>query len=104
MQQVNMSKKKPATKKTGDVLQVAIVGVGGRGGEHIAQFLANPHTEIAYVVDADEKIGQRRAEEIGKRQGKTPKFVQDLRKALDLFVRAQQAVDVSDAGARAEPR
>ena len=27
------------------------------------QFLANPHTEIAYIVDADEKIGQRRAED-----------------------------------------
>ena len=47
------------------------------------EFLANPNTEIAYIVDADEKIGQRRAEDIGKRQGKTPKFVRDLRKALD---------------------
>ncbi len=77
------SKKKPTSKKTGDLLQLAIVGAGGRGGEHIDQFLANPHTEIAYIVDADEKIGRRRCEEIGKRQGKTPKFVRDLRKALE---------------------
>ena len=77
------SEKKPAAKKSGDLLQVAIVGAGGRGSEHIAAFLGNPHTEIAYIVDADEKIGQRRAEDVGKRQGKPPKFVRDLRKALD---------------------
>ena len=70
-------KENPAVKKR-TLLQVAIVGVGGRGGEHIKEFLANPHTEIAYVVDADEKIGNRRAEAIGKQQGRTPKFVQDI--------------------------
>jgi len=77
------SKKKAAPQKTGDLLQLAIIGAGGRGGEHIKEFLANPHTEIAYIVDADEKIGQRRAEEVGKLQGKKPKFVRDLRKALE---------------------
>jgi len=77
------SKKKATREKSGDLLQVAIVGVGGRGGEHISQFLANPHTEIAYVVDADEKIGQQRVAAIAKRQRKSPKFVRDLRIALD---------------------
>jgi predicted dehydrogenase len=77
------TKKKTPIKKSGDLLQVAIVGAGGRGGDHISEFLGNPNTEIAYVVEADEKIGQRRAEDIGKRQGKTPKFARDLRTALD---------------------
>lgn len=76
-------KKKTPKKKAGELLQVAIVGVGGRGGEHIGQFLENPNTEITYLVDADEKIGQRRAEEVGKRQGRTPKVVQDMRVAFD---------------------
>ncbi|MGO9111153.1 MAG: Gfo/Idh/MocA family protein [Thermoguttaceae bacterium] len=76
-------KTKAAPKKAGDLLQVAIVGAGGRGGDHISEYLANPNTEIAYIVEADEKIGQRRAEDIGKRQGKTPKFARDLRTALD---------------------
>ena len=76
-------KKDKPKKKSGELLQVAIVGVGGRGGTHIAEFLNNPHTEIAYIVDADQKIGQRRAEEVGKKQERTPKFAQDLRTALD---------------------
>ncbi len=46
-------------------------------------YLANPHTEIAYIVDADEKIGQRRIRDVGRLQGKTPKFARDLRQALD---------------------
>jgi predicted dehydrogenase len=62
---------------------VAIVGTGGRGGEHINRFLANPNTEITYIVDADERIGQRCVESVAKRQGKAPKFVRDMRKAFD---------------------
>ena len=66
------SKKKATPEKAGDLLQVAIVGAGGRGGEHISQFLANPHTEIAYIVDADEKIGQRRAKRSASGRAKRP--------------------------------
>jgi len=70
-------------KKSGDLLQVAIVGVGGRGNTHISAFLAHPETEIAYVVDADEKIGQQKCESIAKKQGRAPKFVRDMRQAFD---------------------
>ncbi len=77
-------KRKAKPKKNrGDLLRVAIVGAGGRGGEHIAQFLDNPNTEIAYIVDVDEKHGQNRAAAVGKKQGRTPKFVRDFRAALD---------------------
>ncbi len=62
---------------------MAIVGVGGRGGDHIDEFLINPNTEIAYIVDADEKIGRQRAEAVGKKQGRVPKVVQDMRVAFD---------------------
>jgi predicted dehydrogenase len=79
----NKEKKDKPTKKGGTLLRVAIVGVGGRGGEHIKEYLANPNTEIAYVVDADAKIGAKRAEAIGKIQGRAPKYVQDMRKAFD---------------------
>ncbi len=64
-------------------LRVAVVGVGGRGNDHLREFLANPNTEIAYVVDADQKIAGRRGDAVAKRQGKAPKVVQDLRVALD---------------------
>jgi predicted dehydrogenase len=70
-------------KKTGDLLQVAIVGVNGRGGEHIKAFLANPNTEIRYIVDADINVANQKAEAIGKKQGFAPKAVQDMRVAFD---------------------
>ena len=72
-------KKKPP----GERLGAAIVGVGGRGGEHVRQFLENPDTEIVYVVDADEKVGQSRVAAIAKRQGRAPKFARDMRKAFE---------------------
>jgi predicted dehydrogenase len=72
-----------ASKKSGDLLQVAIVGAGSRGGNHISEFLANPNTEIAYIVDADEAHAQQGAQRVAERQGKMPKVLTDFRKALD---------------------
>jgi len=77
-------KKNPAQR-----LHVAVVGVGGRGGDHISEFLRHPDTQITYIVDADEKIGRRRAEAVGKRQGSMPKFVRDMREAF-----ADSSVDI----------
>jgi predicted dehydrogenase len=65
---------------------------GGGGGGYFENFESYPRRkdmEITYIVDADEVIGQKRAEEIAKIQGRKPKFVQDLRKAFD-----DQSVDI----------
>ncbi|MBC7352367.1 MAG: Gfo/Idh/MocA family oxidoreductase, partial [Thermogutta sp.] len=62
---------------------MAIIGVRGRGGEHIDAFLSDPRVQILYIVDADEKVGQGRVEQIFKKKGFRPKFVRDLREALD---------------------
>jgi len=62
---------------------IAIIGVRGRGGEHIDAFLADPRVQILYIVDADEKIGQGRVEQIAKAKGFRPKFIRDFREALD---------------------
>jgi predicted dehydrogenase len=75
---------KPAPKKCPtERLGVAIVGVGGRGSEHVSQFLANPETEILYIVETDPKIGQLRADRVAKAQGRRPKVVKDMREAFD---------------------
>ncbi len=77
-------KSKPGAKtKAGQRLRAAIVGVHGRGNEHINAFLNNPNTEIVYVVDVDENVLHHCAERVGKQQGRTPKAVRDLRVALD---------------------
>jgi predicted dehydrogenase len=64
-------------------LGVAVVGVRGRGGSHIGAFAGRKDTEVLYLCDADREIGGRRVEEVGKRQGRAPKFVEDLRELLE---------------------
>jgi predicted dehydrogenase len=66
-----------------DRLNVAVVGVKGRGGSHISAFAGRKDTVITYVVDVDREIGNNRSIEIGKRQGVTPRFEEDLRKVLE---------------------
>jgi predicted dehydrogenase len=76
-------KSRPPKKKPGELLHVAVVGVGGRGMAHLDAFIHSPDTVITYVVDTDRKIGPRRAEAVTARQGHAPKFVADIRTALD---------------------
>jgi predicted dehydrogenase len=64
-------------------LGVAVVGVRGRGGSHIGAFAGRKDTEVLYLCDADREIGGRRVEEVAKRQGRAPQFVEDLRTLLE---------------------
>ena len=76
-------KQESSKKSAGEKLRVAVVGVGGRGGGHINAYLRHPETEITCIVDIDEKIGRNRTKLVADKQGSTPKFVRDLRTALD---------------------
>jgi predicted dehydrogenase len=64
-------------------LSVAVVGVNGRGNTHIGAFAGRKDTEITFICDADRNIGEKRAKEVAKRQGREPQFVDDLRKVLE---------------------
>ena len=46
-------------------------------------------TEVLYVCDVDENVGQQRVKEVAARQGREPKYVQDLRRLLE-----DKAVDI----------
>lgn len=86
-----------ATKSTGQIfaeeeeqssspnerLNVAVVGVRGRGSSHIGAFAGRRDTRITYLCDADSEVGARRTAEVSKRQGRKPKFEKDLRKVLE---------------------
>ncbi len=67
-----------------DRMRIAIVGVNGRGVEHI-RCLSNRKdaVEIAYIVDPDSRLFASRIKMVEDRAGVTPKCVQDLRKVLD---------------------
>lgn len=72
---------KPATPN--EKLGVAIIGCRGRGMEHIENFAERPQTEILYICDVDEKVGQARARDAAKKQGREPKVVRDMREVFD---------------------
>jgi predicted dehydrogenase len=73
-----------AATSANERLGVAVVGVNGRGGSHLVGF-SNPKlgTEVVAICDVDEKVGQKRCEEVEKRFGKRPAFFQDIRKLLE---------------------
>ncbi len=67
-----------------DKIILAAVGVRGRGANLAAGFLERKDCEYAYVCDPDGSLFESRAKAIADQQGgKTPKCVQDFRKALD---------------------
>jgi predicted dehydrogenase len=79
-----LAAEEPQSKSANERLNVAVVGVKGRGGSHIGAWAGRKDTLITYVVDADKAIGEQRVAEIAKRQGGiAPKFVEDIRTALD---------------------
>ncbi len=65
-------------------LGVCIAGVNSRGTEHIRGFNADPRTVIRAIVDVDEEVGQKRADEMERRQNHRPEVFSDVRKALDM--------------------
>ena len=64
-------------------LLCAVIGCKGRGGSHISAYAGRSDTEIAYIVDIDEKVGQQICDSLEKRTGKRPKFVKDMRAVFD---------------------
>jgi predicted dehydrogenase len=64
-------------------VNVAVMGMGGRGTSHAAAFAALPGVELAYVCDVDERRAGAAAEAVNRRAGKTPKTVIDFRRILD---------------------
>lgn len=71
-------------------LNVAVVGVRGRGNSHISAFAGRKDTQVTWICDADRDIGTKRVAEVEKRQqGNAPQFATDIRKVLE-----DQEVDI----------
>ncbi len=66
-----------------DKMGVAVVGVNGRGGEHLREFHNDKRVEIRAIVDIDEYVGNQKAEMVAGLQGKRPTVYTDMRKAFD---------------------
>ncbi len=72
-----------AADSPNEKLRVCCVGTGGRGRDHINEYLRHKGCEITYLVDPDETIGPELAAFIARKQNFEPKVVPDMRMAYD---------------------
>jgi predicted dehydrogenase len=79
----------PLPKKVGkgdsDTLRVAVIGVHGRGKDHVKSLAGNHDLNcvITTICDADEAVIGPAMKMVEAKQGKAPKFEQDLRRVMD---------------------
>ena len=66
-----------------DRIRIAVVGINGRGQEHIRAYARLKNVEVAYLVDPDSRLFAHRSRWLEDNAGYKPRCVQDLRKALE---------------------
>ncbi len=74
------------TGSPNDVLRVAVIGcngASGRGNSHISGFANKHNCVVTILCDADEGVVGHGMKTIEDKQGKAPKYVQDLRKVVE---------------------
>ena len=64
-------------------VQVACIGVRGRGKTHIREFARDERSEVAAVVDIDQAVAERAAQQTLEHQKRKPAEYEDLRKMLE---------------------
>ena len=62
---------------------VGVMGVNGRGLDHIKGYLANANCEIAYICDVDSRTLDKAVQLVATKQARKPKGVKDFRTVLD---------------------
>src|SRR5437868_1760943 len=76
-----LAEEKPAKKgPANDQLRVAVVGVNSRGMSHVGGFAAKNNCIVTTICDCDEAVIGKAMKTVEERQGKAPKFEQDIRK------------------------
>src|SRR6266571_4227864 len=64
-------------------VNVAVVGVGGRGSAHVREYLTIPGARVAALCDVNTAATERNEQVVLKGQGAKPKVYQDLRKLYE---------------------
>jgi predicted dehydrogenase len=66
-----------------DTINVAIVGIRGRGREHMRNFAAIPGVRVTTLCDPDERLFDERVKEMEDLSGHKPGVAVDLRRVLE---------------------
>ena len=64
-------------------LRIAVLGVHGRGKDHLGGFVGRQDCEVVAIGDPDEAVGQKAADDVEKKTGKRPEYFADLRRLLE---------------------
>ena len=72
-----------ASRSANDAVNVAVIGVRGRGVHHIDGYSRVPNVNIAMVCDIDERLLPKAVSQVEKATGKRPKAETDLRRVLE---------------------
>src|SRR2546425_318607 len=64
-------------------VNVAIMGVRGRGRSLSGEFASLPDVNIAYLCDVDSRVFDRAAKFVEEKTSKRPPLIGDIRRALD---------------------
>ena len=75
--------KAPQKRSPGELLNVCVVGVNGRGMSHVGGFNGNFDCRITTICDVDSKVIGQAMKKVGDKNGQEPKFEQDIRRVLD---------------------
>jgi predicted dehydrogenase len=71
------------TMAANDKIRIAVIGVNGRGQDHIEGIMKLPDAEVVTLCDVDLKVANKRAAQFEEKYGKKPQVVQDLRTVFD---------------------
>jgi predicted dehydrogenase len=66
-----------------DKIRIAVLGVNGRGKDHIQGIMRQPDAEVVLLCDPDMQVAEQRAASFQKTYNKKVEIVQDLRKVFD---------------------
>ena len=66
-----------------DKVNVAVIGVGGRGSAHVKEYLTIPNAHIGALCDVNTAATERNEQVVLKSQSDKPKIYQDLRKLYE---------------------
>lgn len=66
-----------------DKVNVAVVGVGSRGKDHVREYLKQPLANIAALCDVDTAQTERGSQMVEEATGRKPKLYQDLRQLYE---------------------
>jgi predicted dehydrogenase len=71
-----------AAQRPNERIQLAVMGVNGRGRDLVRGFSALPDVEIAYLCEVDDNVVPRALKAVAARQKRAPRVERDLRRVL----------------------